>query len=1051
MASRHVNDPSKGELSKAVLTLTKHKQRLEEEHLRLLQQMARTQEELDSAHRENALLRTKLSSAQNSVAELQKKTPPSLPHNTLGEDRKGGGTLPHLGQQMLKGLSSLVTASENSLPGPPSFVPSSAVLGPEDVGKLVEENENLHRKLFDLRTKYEKTLAEWKREISEKEKSRMDSERKLCELREQLKELKSLYHHVDHESIVDRSMLRVLEHFFKFSVSEIVFPQKDRENFPCLPGRIALVEDIKMLEKDALTTVSYLPTVAFSSPCFSGGGHEIEIATLIESIEKDNKVEPKGNPLPGGLTYDPSPLFSFSPLVHLSLQGPSPSEGLDAGISDETANFATNASCALYRDTFLRISGALTIWIATLKKLLPFGAQGSSCSGCVSASVILSPFSQGDAEDFRDHSFRSPLSACSPIAHEAVMSQGHVKRVLDRLNDLYVQHITYTKQITAFWEDVLEMTNGSGSSLQKNSSLPRDPDKSRTPVTSESEKQRAGIVPPLHLRGSQAKEKEALRNVLASPDALLMAFTHTMAVGEGNDSYTDGEEGGTRGDRPFDESKPVRMPSPPIPQQVFLCLLLLKLVKSLIKWLTLLSQHLPLLQRASASLSTVAKISPRGSFTASQSETLTRRGTADTLPHRWRSEKAKNSTSTCSTFSPSIDSSVLFRKPQNVVSTTDCNDNNDPSILFLSAEQKSTQRRPYNSLQLSNDHYLPFQSPNNHEKAFIPPNLTSSLNFPADSDFVSPTTFESCGKVVLLTIRGVLKRMQALLTVLWKDYLKDKTLTSRDGKESRSAAGNERSEAQLVARSPSVSLLSRIISLSSLMGILFLIWKAINTFPELSSSLHGLSVIFRQLSLKCDSAHLRNVYHLLNREFQEFSHYTDASKAGVRKGPADTTSRNEHNHLVYPSLRHFSSALSGSPSKGRAGNFIINTSRCENNGGWFRMNSSWGMESGLSEPVLGEVASGADTSQELVLYFLTLLDEADAVAMNQQHNLGAALWELAEVRDALVKKETQLEYLQSCLSEKEAQFSTDRGTLQEEIWRLSNHLATTVSCQNNLS
>lgn len=1050
MMNHLLNDPNKAELSKAVLTLTKHKHRLEEEHLRLLEQMARTQQELDFSHQETDQLRSRLLSTQNLVAELQKKSPQYQQQSAPGEDRRGGGTLPHLKQQMLRGLSSLVTAPESSIPGAPSSIGATVALGQEELGKLVEENESLHRKLLDTQSALDNTLAMYRREISEREEWKIRSEQEFFQLRNQMMDLNFLFDRVYHEFIVDKSMLHVLEHFFKFSLSEIVFPKKDSVDFfLCQPEKISK-EFTKKHELDSSRALQCSITTTSSS--FSPG-------VDLNENESNGKVEksqgrkdsvhagsmgvldrvPPGVPL-GACSFLPS-------VVELSLQLPSPPKVLDTGLLEGKGAVTSIASWSFYLDTFLRISGAFTIWITTIKKLLPLELQRNSFSAALTGSGIASPLSQGHEKKGRIHLFQPPPTSLT--SHEKTMTQGHLKEVLDRLGDLYAQHIHFTKQITCLWESVLEVASVERGGAQMDVLSKTNQDKGCTLGKDDFKSQRLPRATFTHKRAGNEKTPEPTwTSVLSSSCGDGLISTRSIGVGAGRDENSDAdeEEGVGMPCKSTKEERSERVLSSTVPQQVFLCLLLLKLVKSLMRWVKMLSQYLPLLQLGSESLSTVGLPPSRSAFSTSQRGTSTGFETATNPSHIKNSERGGCSGriySTSCTFS----SAVECEKVPFFSSATEDHSKNNSFLPFPSPGQSSNHQRPNYFQEPNNDHHSPSQSMYRRENFFAPPYLTSSLHFPTQNDPAAPITLEPCGRVVLLTIQGVLRRMRALLVVLWNDYLRENTQPLRDDKEVQIPQISQKEGTKLISHHSSLSLISHILSPSTLLATLSLVWKAIRTSPDLFASIQALSLAFHHLAARCDIAHLRNVYHLLNREIHQFAYYQSDTGLECRGISFKETDNKSPLLGVLSSSVHQTSSLGSTESRGRRDKGGKMSTRWKNNVPLpenplnSQLRTCWSKFSLREEKY-------SDGEKSVVLYLLSLLDEVDAVSMDQQHQLGAALWELAESRDALMNSEAKVEYLLSCLHDLRTEFSSERDMLQNEIWRLSDHLASAMSSQS---
>ncbi|EKG01554.1 hypothetical protein TCSYLVIO_007445 [Trypanosoma cruzi] len=191
-------------LKKAVVSVTKEKQILEQHNKQLQEQMAAIGEELARVQDENEALRRKLSAAEAAAAA----------------ERKRG----HFAASMkttLKGLSSLVTGTDGEEGGTASRRPKASELplklSQEDQEKLVTQNEAIHMQLFDLKKKYEDEGEMWR-----KERERRSSE--CAAMHEEVTELRSILESTAHscdqlnaECTRQAALVQFCHHFFVLS------------------------------------------------------------------------------------------------------------------------------------------------------------------------------------------------------------------------------------------------------------------------------------------------------------------------------------------------------------------------------------------------------------------------------------------------------------------------------------------------------------------------------------------------------------------------------------------------------------------------------------------------------------------------------------------------------------------------------------------------------------------------------------------------------------------------------------------------------------------
>lgn len=318
-------------LSKAVVAITKKNQNLEQDHLRLVAELARTQAELNNAKEEISKLRQ----TKGRDSGLR-HSPPLL----------DSANQPHFGQQVLKGLSSFVGVSAEGSGSPTGNGVESPPLSPEEIAKLLSENQYLHRVVTEYRSKQEAAAVIIKRESSLKQEERIRLQSDLASLQSQLQTATIAKDRLECLTSQQKGMLAVFEHFFR-------------------------------------------PSPSSFSP----------------------------QPLPVELTH---------PSASLAQKLPNAKEEV------------VDKVVGLYWNRIHRLCSCLTVWMASIKNLLsstahrhPLSSRGSS-----------QPSSRGSVKNGGDVTLLSP---------------GHLRNLMDRLDDLQVLHAALKERIKEQWRVVLEL------------------------------------------------------------------------------------------------------------------------------------------------------------------------------------------------------------------------------------------------------------------------------------------------------------------------------------------------------------------------------------------------------------------------------------------------------------------------------------------------------------------------------------------------------------------------------------------------------------------
>ncbi|KAG5497417.1 hypothetical protein JIQ42_03903 [Leishmania sp. Namibia] len=196
-------------LKKAVVSVTKQKQEVEARHTQLQEELSTSTQQLAEAQRENAILQRKVKSLE---AQLE-------------QERSSGSAFGH---NMLKGLSSIMGNSDSASRGrgQGGRGPASAhlALSPEDVERLISENEQLHRQTYTFKTKLEDAQRSSAKD-AEKLKSEITRlQREAQELRRSLETTTATSDALRSEYLTERALSDFCRHFF---VAALRRPQQE--------------------------------------------------------------------------------------------------------------------------------------------------------------------------------------------------------------------------------------------------------------------------------------------------------------------------------------------------------------------------------------------------------------------------------------------------------------------------------------------------------------------------------------------------------------------------------------------------------------------------------------------------------------------------------------------------------------------------------------------------------------------------------------------------------------------------------------------------------
>lgn len=413
-------------LKKAVMTVTRQKKQLEEEHLRLIAEVARAQEELINVQEEKKAL-------QQRVAALEQQQQPAEDHpskqsaatllspscanssalstNTTSSTAAGawgGGSsntaaapapTPYfVGQNVLKGLTSIVTGVDPA-PGASSAAAAHPTLGADGIEKLIAENESLHRQLYGLRTKAEssRTTANLKQELNERRAAVAALENELKDLRGLLESATTACDRLNGVSTQQKAIIHIYEHFFQFTL-----------------------------------------TTSFCSFCHAGSGAPPPFWTIAYKNKKykNSSGEQRSEQDDGSEACIPVALTLVPRLP--SPSGSSCREGRGDGTEEEESSphMLLEHIFQSFRTRLPRVLGATSIWLTALRKLL-LARAGAMASVAVSA--------QSGGGGTGSSSSSVPSGASPGVGRRS--RAGQLASVVEGLENLHALHSSRKRQL----------------------------------------------------------------------------------------------------------------------------------------------------------------------------------------------------------------------------------------------------------------------------------------------------------------------------------------------------------------------------------------------------------------------------------------------------------------------------------------------------------------------------------------------------------------------------------------------------------------------------
>lgn len=194
-------------LKKAVVTVTKQKQEVEARNAQLQEELRTTTQQLRDAQRESATLQRRVKALE---AQL--------------EQEKGGGGGSAFGQNMLKGLSSIMGNNDAGGRGGGAgggrggrgggTSGSKLALSAEDVERLVTENEQLHREKYTYKTKMEDAQRGAAREVESMKAEVTQLQKSLAELHSTLDAVTGQCDSLNADCRAERAAGDFCRHFF---------------------------------------------------------------------------------------------------------------------------------------------------------------------------------------------------------------------------------------------------------------------------------------------------------------------------------------------------------------------------------------------------------------------------------------------------------------------------------------------------------------------------------------------------------------------------------------------------------------------------------------------------------------------------------------------------------------------------------------------------------------------------------------------------------------------------------------------------------------------
>ncbi|KAG5473878.1 hypothetical protein LSCM1_04513 [Leishmania martiniquensis] len=185
-------------LKKAVVTVTKQKLEAEARQTKLQGELSAATQQLAEAQQANAALQRKVKSLE---AQLE-------------QDRSSGSAFGH---NMLKGLSSIMGNSDNSSRGGQGGRGSASAhltLSPEDVERLISENEQLHRQTYSFKTKLEDAQRSSARDAEKLKSELARLHREAQELHRSLETTTATCDGLRSDYLTERALGDFCRHFF---------------------------------------------------------------------------------------------------------------------------------------------------------------------------------------------------------------------------------------------------------------------------------------------------------------------------------------------------------------------------------------------------------------------------------------------------------------------------------------------------------------------------------------------------------------------------------------------------------------------------------------------------------------------------------------------------------------------------------------------------------------------------------------------------------------------------------------------------------------------
>ncbi|KEG14626.1 hypothetical protein DQ04_00371120 [Trypanosoma grayi] len=268
-------------LKKAVVSVTKQKQVLEQHNKQLRDQMGAIGEELSRVEDDNKTLRRKLQATETELEAERKR-------------RHFGASV----KTTWKGLSSLVTGADGEESGTaakrPKGMATTVNLSPEDQEKIVAENESIHIQLYEVQTKYENERRRWEKENEQQTAEKLALQAEVMELRSLLNSTAHACDHLNVECTRQAALAQFCHHFFVLSWDATAQQQQQHLRVTVSPSLMAKRGGVPPREiREELAAGTLAHSAAFVRTIMSGVS--VLIASLRDALGPQVKAATLGD------------------------------------------------------------------------------------------------------------------------------------------------------------------------------------------------------------------------------------------------------------------------------------------------------------------------------------------------------------------------------------------------------------------------------------------------------------------------------------------------------------------------------------------------------------------------------------------------------------------------------------------------------------------------------------------------------------------------------------------------------------------------------------